>query len=440
LNPTTPTNSEREPALDALALAALVKTRNFSTEKVELLFHLKEMIRLSMGLVLGQWRESRDPVSGAFAEHCQAELKLTQVCKVNEILTGRFARMPPSQRKRYSPEERFQIVLFVRTYGLSFQQAADSFLVDPQTIARWVHEATREPDKTTVGSLLKATPPLRSFDDVTRTLVADLDTMGVGGSKTIAQMLRRAGVKIGRETVRGYRKARTALRPTPAPPDKGKKTLSLAVRAREPNHIWTTDITNVPSLFNLWIFKLVVVLDLYSRFPLAFKVFAKEPRSEEIAALVQTAAGRYGKPKHFVTDQGPQFTGQAFTDKLRELGTKQRFGAIGQSGSIAVIERLWRTLKETLDLRFRPPLCQRHLEDRVALGLEFYATLRPHQGLRGATPAEIYFGLTPVSQLAVSPPRATSRDPASRSALPYALAYADPQKRHPFLIPNRRAA
>jgi len=320
--------------------------RNFSSEKVELLLRLKEKILLAMGLVLGQWRESRDP-----------------------------------------------------------------------------------------------TPPLRSFHDVTRQLVADLDAMGVGGSTTIAQMLRRAGVKIGRETVRGYRKAQAVLRPTPTPPpDNGKNVLPLAVRAKAPNHVWTTDITNVPSLFSLWIFKLVVVLDLYSRFPLAFKVFAKEPSSEEIAALIQRAVDRYGKPAHFVTDQGTQFTGRAFREKLRELGTKQRFGAIGQSGSIAIIERFWRTLKGMLDLRFRPPLCRSHLQDRVALGLEFYATLRPHQGLDGATPAEIYFGLTPTPALAVSPPRASSRDPDFRAVPPFTLAHADPEKRFPFLIPNRRAA
>ena len=124
---TTPSASGSEPALDARALATLVKTRNFSTERVALLFHLKEMIRLSMGVVLGQWRDSRDPVSGAFAEHCQAEIQLAQDREVIAILRARFARMPPAQRKRYSPEERFRIVRFVGTYGLTFRTLRDRF-------------------------------------------------------------------------------------------------------------------------------------------------------------------------------------------------------------------------------------------------------------------------------------------------------------------------
>jgi transposase InsO family protein len=201
-----------------------------------------------------------------------------------------------------------------------------------------------------------------------------------------------------------------------------------------------TDITNVPSLFRLWIFKLVVVPDVHSRFPLAFRVFSKEPTSAEIAELAQEAARRFGKPRHFVTDHGTQFTGEAFVTKLRELGTRQRFGAIGQSGSIAIIERFWRALKEMLDLKFRPPLSRRHLAEKVAVGLDYYATLRPHQGLDGATPSEIYFGLTPATVHAVSPPRASSGDPATAIDLPFAIAYADPERRMPFLIPRKLAA
>ena len=77
LNPTTPPDSGPE-SVSTRALAALVKTRNFSPEKLQLLLSLKEKISIAMGLVLGQWRESRDPVSGAFAEHRQAELKLVE--------------------------------------------------------------------------------------------------------------------------------------------------------------------------------------------------------------------------------------------------------------------------------------------------------------------------------------------------------------------------
>ena len=84
---------------------------------------------------------------------------------------------------------------------------------------------------------------------------------------------------------------------------------------------------------------------------------------------------------------------------------KQRFGAIGKKGSIALIERLWKTLKDALGLRLLRPLAAEDLMEKIGLGLSHYAFFRPHQGLGGATPAEIYFGRTPSHLSAIPPPR-----------------------------------
>ena len=92
----------------------------------------------------------------------------------------------------------------MHTYGLSLTETAEIFLVDGQTVARWQREATAESEKNSVGTLVRADPPLRAFDDVVKRLVLMLDSFGIGGSKKIAQMLARAGVKIGRETVRNH--------------------------------------------------------------------------------------------------------------------------------------------------------------------------------------------------------------------------------------------
>ncbi len=427
-------------ALDKRALAALAKSRNFSTEAVRLLLRAKEMILVAHGIALGAWRDSRDPVSGAFAEHCQAEIKCEELREALDIIRGRILRMPPAQRKRYTPEERFRIVVFLRTHALSLSDAAELFMVDAGTIGRWMREATREPHAETIGSLLVATPPLRTKSEVTRELVTLLDSLRVGGSKRIAQMLVRAGKSIGTETVRRYRKRRPL--PAPAPDPEPELRKALALRAKEPNHIWMTDITNIPSFFKLWIFKLVVVLDVYSRYPLAFRVFSKEPASDEISELVTRAVTRFGAPKHFVTDRGPQFTADRFAATLANLGIKQRFGAIGRSGSIAIIERFWRTIKETLDVRFLPPLTRGQLEQQLDPALFWYAALRPHQGLDGATPSEVYFRLErPAANNDISPsPTAAARGPDEAPQLPFEVAYLDDRRRLPFLVPTKRAA
>jgi hypothetical protein len=115
---------------------------------------------------------------------------------------------------------------------------------------------------------------------------------------------------------------------------------------------------------------------------------------------------------------------------------KQRFGAIGKKGSIALIERLWRTLKDTPGLRLRRPLAAEDLMEKIELGLVHYAHFRPHQALGGATPAEIYFGRTPSHLSAIPPPR--SRPGEGPMDLPFRVEYLDAERLLPVLV--RKAA
>ena len=58
------------------------------------------------------------------------------------------------------------------------------------------------------------------------------------------------------------------------------------LKAKSPNHIWMMDITEISGLFRLFTFKLVVLLDVFSRFPLAARVFFKEPTACEMAEII----------------------------------------------------------------------------------------------------------------------------------------------------------
>jgi transposase InsO family protein len=150
--------------------------------------------------------------------------------------------------------------------------------------------------------------------------------------------------------------------------------------------------------------------------------------------LIQRAARCFSPPRHFVSDKGSQFTASRFRKSLRRLGTRQRFGAVGRYASISIIERLWRTVKDSLRLRSFKPLTKRELERRLELGLHYYTYLRPHQGLGGATPAEIYSGQPSAHLAAVHPPRARPREGPVDSR--FEIAYLDPDKMLPVLIRN----
>ena len=137
--------------------------------------------------------------------------------------------------------------------------------------------------------------------------------------------------------------------------------------------------------------------------------------------------------RYVVTDQGAQFTSAAFKELLQSHHIKHREGAIGQHGSIAVIERLWLTLKQALDVDRVPDLHFADFQRRFGAAIDWYARRRPHTYLRGATPHERYLGLRPACEDAVSPPRALAGVVMPKP--PIELHYALPlEKRLPYLV------
>ncbi len=284
---------------------------------------------LALGLahVLSRWWWHGDPVRAGFAEYMAVRTESERERAINQNVRAKLARFPALQRKHYRPEEQFRILELRHSYGLSRRETAAAFLIDPQTISRWEREVQAEPEKDTVGTLVRPTPPLRGYDDVVTRLVQRLDALDIGGSTKIAQMLARVGLKIGRETVQRYRRAPRPPRPT----DRISDTARI-LRAKYPNHIWTADLTEIKGFLGLFVYKLVVVLDLHSRFPLAFGVFRREPSAAQVIEVLCRAMRLHGRPRHFVSDQGSQFTAAVFRGTLQSLSIKQRFGAIGQYG------------------------------------------------------------------------------------------------------------
>jgi hypothetical protein len=136
---------------------------------------------------------------------------------------------------------------------------------------------------------------------------------------------------------------------------------------------------------------------------------------------------------HFISDHARCFTGQVFRRKLLRLGVKQRFGAVGRKGSIALIERLWRTLKDTLGLRLLGPLVAEDLAATVSWASST-TRISARISLGSATPAEVYFGRTPSCLAAIPPPRGRPGEGPMNS--PFHVEYLDAEQLLPVLVPR----
>jgi transposase InsO family protein len=405
----------RHPATEALARRAVQKAAR--------------LLALSLGEGLRDLRESQNPLVQAYGFGREQSALARLLVQIVELLGSRLDKLPERRRPHYTPHQRWRILELRRLLALSADETAILFRVSTGTMFRWEAEAGREPDKKTVGSLLKPLPPVRRYADVVRHLVQLMDRVGFGGADKVGATLARAGWRLARETVRRYRHE-PPVRPLPEPTRRPRARRSL--KARCPNHIWLADITHVKGLFGLRSFKVAAVFDAFSRMPLALRVFRSEPAAQDILQLVFAAVRRHGAPRHFVSDQGAQFTAPALGRPLDTLGVRQRVGAIGEKGSIALLERYWRTLKHSLQLPFFRPLTQAILEERLAYVVEHYSFFRPHQALDGRTPAELFFSWPAACASAKSPTRACRGDAAP--PLPLRIDFLDPDRRHPILV------
>jgi transposase InsO family protein len=390
------------------------------------LLRASHVFGLALGSALGKLRESGATAARLFERAEESALLLRMTREAAGILGARWDRVPERHRPHYPPEQRFRILRIRSFLGLSQRETAQMFRVSTETIARWETETTNADEA--ARPLVAPNPPVRRFADVVRAVVKTMELAGFGGNDLIARTLARAGWKLSARTVGRIRRERW---PLPRVPETAS-TVPRAVRAKRPNHVWMVDLTDVKGLFGLVTFKVAVVFDAFSRMPLSARVFSKEASAVEIAQFVSGTARRFGRPAHFVSDKARCFTGGIFRRKLLRLGVKQRFGAVGKKGSIALIERLWRTLKDTLGLRLLRPLAAEDLMEKVEIGLVHYAHFRPHQGIGGATPAEIYFRRTPAHLSAIPPPRGRPRE--GPMDLPFCVDYLDAERLLPVLV------
>jgi putative transposase len=117
--------------------------------------------------------------------------------------------------------------------------------------------------------------------------------------------------------------------------------LLRGVKIERVNHVWSADITYI-RLQQGFIY-LVAVIDWWSRYVLSWAVSVTLDGYFCLEALER--ALRWGRPEIFNTDQGAQFTSQAFTERLRQGEIQISMDGRGRALDNVFVERLWRSVK-----------------------------------------------------------------------------------------------
>ncbi|MGB2819730.1 MAG: integrase core domain-containing protein [Phycisphaerae bacterium] len=114
-------------------------------------------------------------------------------------------------------------------------------------------------------------------------------------------------------------------------------------------------------------------------------------------------------------------------------GIRPRFDALGKYGSIAVIERFLRTLKEECTRRVTVPLRRTDMRRELTCHLDWYNQHRPHDYLGGRTPNEAYHNRLTANEA----PRIEVRPhwpPGASYAAPAAAIDGEPGQNVEFLV------
>ena len=156
-----------------------------------------------------------------------------------------------------------------------------------------------------------------------------------------------------------------------------------------PNQVWATDITYI-KLAGGHVY-LVAIIDLFSRKVLSWKI-SNTIDTEFCIAALDEAIRLYGIPAIFNTDQGSQFTSDAFTEKLNSHNIQISMDGKGRALDNIFIERLWRSLKYE-EIYLNEYRSMEELKTALKKYFTFYNFERFHQSLEYSTPDEIYYSV-----------------------------------------------
>lgn len=214
------------------------------------------------------------------------------------------------------------------------------------------------------------------------------------GSRMLQGLLKGEGYDVGRLHVRTlmkrmgieaiYRRPRTTQA---NPAHKIYPYLLKDLPITRPNQVWAMDITYIPMARGF--IYLAAIVDWFSRRVLSWRLSVSMEVDFCIEAL-EEAIDKYGKPEIFNTDQGSQFTSEAFTMRLKADGILISMDGYGAWRDNIFVERLWRSVKyEEVYLKAYTDV----LEARASLKqyFLFYNGKRPHQTFNLRTPDYVYY-------------------------------------------------
>jgi len=223
------------------------------------------------------------------------------------------------------------------------------------------------------------------------------------GSRRIRTALAEEGHNVNRKKVQRLMQEMgiQAIYPKPKTTVRNKAHRIYPYRLRgmtidQPNQVWCADITYIPMAKGF--IYLVAVMDWHSRKVLSWRV-SNTMESDFCVEALEEALRCFGTPRIFNTDQGSQFTSEAFTQVLIDADVTISMDGKGRWMDNVFIERLWRSVKYE-EVYLKAYSTPKEARKNLVAYFDFYNQSRYHQALDNFTPDDVYFGKCELSKAA----------------------------------------
>ena len=251
------------------------------------------------------------------------------------------------------------------------------------------------PRSTAYRSPAPKSPEMQDYEDTVKKRIDYWHTlMPYLGTRKLKSLLNeRDGIPIGRDLVRRYMQeiGIRAIYPKPnlSKPGKGHIHVPYLLRKKAiflPNQVWAVDITYIP--LRRGHMYLIAIIDWYSRFIVGW-MLADTLETANIIQVVKEAVATCGVPDIINSDQGSQFTSAEYRQLLKGMRIRQSMDGKARWIDNVIIERWFRSLKvEYVYINeYNSP---NELRNAIAVYVDEYNCIRPHQSLDYATPEEVY--------------------------------------------------
>jgi putative transposase len=213
------------------------------------------------------------------------------------------------------------------------------------------------------------------------------------GSRRMTRWLRGCGEAVNRKRVQRLMRLMglEAIHPKPklSTPDRGHRIYPYLLRGvsiERPDQVWSADITYVPLPSGFMY--LAATIDWFSRYVLSWRL-SNTLEGSFCLEMLDEALARGRRPEVCNTDQGVQFTAEAWTGRLESAGVAVSMDGRGRWLDNVFVERLWRSVKYE-DIYVRGYEAVKDLAEGLKRYFGFYNGERLHQSLGYRTPASVY--------------------------------------------------